>query len=98
MGRKPPRNETPGKQPPAPQPESSKRGAGMLGKWFVIGIAVVVAVLVGKFLAQPRHPKVEVSVAPSPPPARSPLPLGPIIQPEVETYAQYAGSESCKAC
>ena len=47
MGRKPPRNETPGKKPPAPLPESSKRGAGMLGKWFVIGIAVVVAVLVG---------------------------------------------------
>ncbi len=41
-------------------------------------------------------PKAEVAASPQP--RRGPLPITPIVEPEKEAHAQYAGSQSCKAC
>jgi tetratricopeptide (TPR) repeat protein len=68
--------------------------------WLGIGVAVIGAVLLGRQLARPRYTKVETpktEVAASQPP-RGPLPITPIVEPEKEAHAQYAGSQSCKGC
>src|SRR5687768_4395831 len=97
MGRKTPRK--PGSEKPTPRPQ----GAGSAPKpwmWLGIGVAVIGAVLLGRQLAKPRSTKVETpktEVAASQP-SRGPLPITPIVEPEKEAHAQYAGSQSCKAC
>ena len=58
--------------------------------------------LLGRQLAKPRSTKVETAKAVVRGRRRNrvaaPLPITPIVEPEKEAHAQYAGSQSCKAC
>ncbi|MFZ4763368.1 MAG: tetratricopeptide repeat protein [Roseimicrobium sp.] len=92
MGSKPPRKPAATKQKP------QRASSSLLVPGLAIGAAVVGAVLVGRFLAQPRYTKVETNSAVTLPASRAPLPITPIVEPEVQAHAQYAGSQSCRAC
>ena len=97
MGRKPQRKPSSNGQPPKPEPVAAK-SSWKIGPMIGIATAVIAALMVGKFLAKPRYTMVETPVAAEAKPARTPLPIVPIVEPEAEAHAQYAGSQSCRPC